>query len=185
MNARDRLITTTARLLQAQGFRQTGLQQILAESGAPRGSLYHYFPGGKDELAVAAIAHATTEVTQGLSEILPAHASPAEALAAVVAHFAAELEATGFEKGCPVATVALEQAAQNPTIQAACAEAYATWQAALAGYLGAQGLPDPEDLAEQLLMLLEGALLLSRARRDLTPLRRLEARIPHLISKEA
>ncbi|MNS30804.1 putative HTH-type transcriptional regulator YxaF [compost metagenome] len=172
---RIRLIETTARLLQVQGYRNTGLNQILDESGAPKGSLYHYFPGGKEELAAAAIAHAATDVATRLTAICAAEATPQSAIDAVLDHFIAELEGSGFQKGCPVATVALEEAGQNPTLQQACAQAYQAWQAGLEAFFQAHGHPDAPGEAESFLVALEGALLLSRVRHDTTPLRRLKS----------
>ncbi|MBO9542015.1 TetR/AcrR family transcriptional regulator [bacterium] len=181
---RQRLIETTSRLLQAQGYRNTGLKQILDESETPRGSLYHYFPGGKDELVVAALGHASETVATTIAELCGAHAAPGEALWAVVEHFIAELETSSFEKGCPVATVALEQAAQNPVIQQACAQAYALWQGGLETYLQAHGYRQPAILAERLLVALEGALLLSRARLSAEPLRQLRGMLTPMLQQE-
>lgn len=172
---RVRLIETTARLLQVQGYRNTGLNQILEEAGAPKGSLYHYFPGGKEELAAAALAHAATDVATRLTALCAAEATPEAAVDAVLDHFIAELEESGFQKGCPVATVALEEAGQNPTLQQACAQAYQQWQAGLEAFLQAHGRSDAADAAEAFLVALEGALLLSRVRHDTTPLRRLKS----------
>lgn len=172
---KERLIETTARLLQVQGYRNTGLNQILEEAGAPKGSLYHYFPGGKEELAASAIAHAAEDVATRLMAICAAQAGPEAALHAVVDHFVAELEDSAFQKGCPVATVALEEAGQNPTLQQACAGAYQVWQSGLEAYLQGHGHPDAAGAAEGFLVALEGALLLSRVRHDCAPLRRLKA----------
>lgn len=172
---RVRLIETTAGLLQRQGYRNTGLNQILEEAGTPKGSLYHYFPGGKEELAAAAIAHAATDVATRLTAICAAEATPESAIDAVLDHFIAELEESGFQKGCPVATVALEEAGQNPTLQQACAQAYQVWQSGLEAFLQAHGRPDAAGAAEAFLVALEGALLLSRVRHDTNPLRRLKS----------
>ncbi len=168
---RQRLVQTAARLFQAHGYRQVGLNQILADSGTPKGSLYHYFPDGKESLAVAAVEHAAAEVLQALQHMTEASQGVAQALAGVVDFFIAELEGSGFEKGCPVATLALEQAARGGPLQQACALAYRQWESALAGFLQGQGVAQAERKAGQLLMLLEGALLISRARLDCAPLR--------------
>ena len=167
-NTRDRLIQTTAALLQQQGYRNTGLNQIITESGTPKGSLYHYFPGGKDELVIAALQAAADTVHRQLEQTLPQCPDPLTAWVALTENFSQQLVESGFRKGCPVATVALEQAALNPSIQTACAEAYQQWEATLAEFLEAHA--QPRELASTLLSLLEGALLLSRARLSTTPL---------------
>ena len=180
--ARVRLIETTARLLQTQGFHNTGLNQIVAESAAPKGSLYHYFPGGKVDLAVAAIDHSARVTAQRLGELCMAQPGVLPGLTAVIDHFIAEFESSAFQKGCPIATVTLEQAALDDAIQAACARAYALWQQGLQAWLSALKVPNPAHLAEHLLVLIEGAMLLSRAQRDCAPLRRVRSGLPLLLN---
>ena len=175
MPPRQRLVQTAARLFQSHGYHQVGLNQIVAESETPKGSLYHYFPNGKEALAVAAIGYATEQVASALQQITQSHAGPRAALAAVVDFFIQQLEGSGFQKGCPVATLALEQAAHNPVLQQACAQAYQQWEQALAGYLQAQAVAQPAAKAAQLLVMVEGALVVSRARLDCAPLRQLKA----------
>lgn len=179
--ARSRLVETTARLLQTQGYHNTGLNQIVAESAAPKGSLYHYFPGGKVDLAVTAIDHSAAATAQKLGELAAGQPSALLGLNAVIDHFIAEFESSAFQKGCPIATVTLEQAALDDAIQAACARAYALWQQGLAAWLKALRVALAEALAEHLLVLIEGAMLLSRARRDCAPLRRVKSGLPLLL----
>ncbi|RZI85964.1 MAG: TetR/AcrR family transcriptional regulator [Rubrivivax sp.] len=182
MNARQRLIDTTARLLQTAGYHHTGLNQIVAESGAPKGSLYHYFPGGKVALAVAALEQSATQLAQTLAEMCAQHTRPEAAVSAVIDHFIEQLESSNYAKGCPVATTTLEQAALTPEIRDACAKAYGLWEQGLAAYLAGLGVGNAPVLAETLLMLIEGALLLSKAQHSCNPLRRLQARLPSLMS---
>jgi TetR/AcrR family transcriptional repressor of lmrAB and yxaGH operons len=175
-NPRERLVSTTALLLQSQGYNSTGLNQILQESGVPKGSLYHYFPGGKEELALAAITHASAEVDALLRSLAATGLDMRASLVQAIGYFIQALEGSDYKKGCPIATVSLEQAGANPQIQAACAQAYATWQATLAEFMQAHGCAAPraDVLAERLLMLLEGALVLCKARRDCSRLRHLQ-----------
>ncbi|MDB5977045.1 MAG: TetR/AcrR family transcriptional regulator [Nevskia sp.] len=180
--ARTRLIETTARLLQTQGYHNTGLNQIVSESAAPKGSLYHYFPGGKVDLAVAAIRHSAAATAQQLAALSMAQPSALLGLTAVIDHFIAEFESSAFQKGCPIATVTLEQAALDDAIQAACAGAYALWQQGLEAWLTALKVPNAAFLAEHLLVLIEGAMLLSRAQRDCAPLRRVRSGLPLLLN---
>lgn len=176
-DARLRLIQTMAQLLQSQGYHHTGLNQIVELSGCPKGSLYHYFPGGKVDLAIAAIEHSSQALSAQLSERCRAHRDPAQGLKAVVDHFAQELAASDFSKGCPVATITLEQAAVNKPIQQACAAAYEQWQKGIAAYLHAHGVSDAMAQAEQFLAGVEGALTLARARHSVAPLRGLQRRM--------
>ena len=70
---RDEIITTTCRLLELQGYRATGLNEIIRESGAPKGSLYHYFPEGKDELTVEAIAYSAAAIVGNITRVMDEH----------------------------------------------------------------------------------------------------------------
>ena len=105
---RQSLVETTARLLQEHGFAATGLNQIVRESGQPRGSLYFHFPGGKEELAAAAVKAGAAQVEVILQEGLAGAENPEAVLVKTSALFADELQASQFSKGCPVSTVALE-----------------------------------------------------------------------------
>ncbi|HTD04053.1 TetR/AcrR family transcriptional regulator [Undibacterium sp.] len=176
--ARDRLIQTTALLLQTQGYNSTGLNQVLQESGVPKGSLYHYFPGGKEDLAIAAIEQSALAVQSALQAIVGRHSGLPDSVSAAIDYFIGELESSQFSKGCPVATIALEQAGINARIQAACQRAYAAWQAALIALFETHGTPNAEQLADRLLMALEGGLILSRARRDCKALRQIKSELP-------
>lgn len=169
---RQALVETTAQLLQEHGFAATGLNQIVRESGQPRGSLYFHFPGGKEELAAAAVAAGATQVEKILQEGLRGAQSPEEVLIKTSGLFANELRASNFSKGCPVSTVALEATHATPLLQAACAEAYEAWLTLITETFERLGLSQARAprLARLTLSAIEGALLLAKATRDITPL---------------
>ena len=140
---RQALVETTARLLQEHGFAATGLNQIVRESGQPRGSLYFHFPGGKEELAAAAVKAGAAQVEVILQEGLAGAENPEAVLVKTSALFADELQASQFSKGCPVSTVALEATNATPLLQKACAEAYEAWLALITETFAHLGLsPD-------------------------------------------
>lgn len=173
IDSRARFVETTAALLRRQGYHATGLAQVVEESGAPKGSLYFHFPGGKEELAKAALERSGQEMQEKLAASIVGARSPAAAVRAVTSRLADDLEASRFQDGCPVATVALEAAAQVPALQAVCSASYARWQTLLEAYLGRAGLPAERAraLGNLVLAAVEGALLLSRAHADTAPLR--------------
>jgi TetR/AcrR family transcriptional regulator, lmrAB and yxaGH operons repressor len=165
-------VLATARLLQRQGYAASGLNEIVAAGGAPKGSLYFHFPGGKEELAAAAIARSGAILAAGIEAILAAHDGLGAALAALVDALASGLQASDYADGCPVATVALETASTSEPLRAAAAEAFESWLAPLRERLGAGGMA--ADAAERrsvlVLSAIEGALLLARAQHGLSPL---------------
>jgi len=169
---RRRLVTAALSVFHAQGYRGTGLSQLVAESGFPRGSLYFHFPRGKEELAVAAIALAKDEIGAGIDAAFAAATDPAGALRLIADVFARELEASNYARGCPVTTVALEAGDDTPDLQAICADSYEDWLARIAAHLRAAGFAANRAtrLAGFSFSAIEGALILARARRSRAPL---------------
>jgi TetR/AcrR family transcriptional regulator, lmrAB and yxaGH operons repressor len=172
---RERLLRTAATLFHTQGYHATGLNQVVAEGGAPKGSLYFHFPGGKEQLAAESIAVSAA----GVRDLLRSVSDVDDALAL----FAARLADTDFRDGCPVATVALDAAGESEPIRAACATAYDSWREVLVDSLVRQGVPAARapGLATTVLAAVEGALLLARTQRDVAPLRQVGADVRLLI----
>lgn len=170
--SRARLVGATAALLQRQGYHATGLGQIVQESGAPRGSLYFYFPGGKEELACTALAESGEAMRQQLEAVIAAAPDPGAAVEDVCRVLGQALAGSGYAHGCPLATVALEAAADSDAVREVCATHYARWEHSIAARLCAAGAA-PESAAELatfILATIEGALLLAKVKRDLGPL---------------
>lgn len=180
-DTRDKVLRTTAELFRAQGYHATGVNQVLAESGAPKGSMYFHFPGGKEQLAVEAIERAGSDLCSALAAAMSASPDPVVALEQVLAALGGHLEATDFREGCPIATVALDAAATSEPIRAACAGAYDSWQDVVAGHLRAAAVPAPDDVATVAIAAIEGALLLARTRRSLAPLHTVGAHLRLLL----
>ncbi|GAA0633913.1 TetR/AcrR family transcriptional regulator [Kutzneria viridogrisea] len=182
-DTRQRVVRTAAALFRTQGYQATGLNQVLAEAGAPKGSLYFHFPGGKEQLAAESVAMAGTEFADGLRAVLAAAPNPAQALENVISLLAEQLRATDFREGCPVATVALDVASDSEPIRAACVQVYEGWLELIAEHLRAHGFAADRAtaLATVALSAIEGALLLARTRHDLTPLHTVAAQLRELV----
>jgi AcrR family transcriptional regulator len=169
---RERIVGASAELFRRQGYAATGVKQIVTEAQAPFGSLYHFFPGGKEELGAEAIRS-----SGALYELLiPAVFAPAPDLVSGVRAFfagaAEHLEATDYLDACPIATVALEVSSSSETMRGACADVFERWIAAGAErHIGA-GLGErrARELTIGLLCALEGAFVLARALRSTEPL---------------
>jgi TetR/AcrR family transcriptional repressor of lmrAB and yxaGH operons len=180
---RDQFIDTACDLLECQGFHATGLNQIIKESGAPKGSLYYYFPQGKDELAEAAIARAGAATAQRIEASLSASDDPAEAVSAFVAAIAHHVEATDYRSGGPLMTIAMETAATNERLNLACRAAYQRFQDAFEGKLIASGFDRERAaaLATFILASIEGGIVLSRTYHSGDSLRRVAAELGVLL----
>jgi len=165
---RARIIATTVELMEAQGYHATGLNQILQQSAAPKGSLYHHFPGGKEELAAEAVSAAGQALTHEFDAILGESTDLGMALSLLTSFFCERLQTSHFQKGCPLATVTLEMAASSDLIQHASRAVYHAWLALLEHLLIASGCEPARAPARALFMLsaIEGALLLCQAERS-------------------
>lgn len=179
------MLAATARLVQRQGMAATGLNEILEASQAPRGSLYHHFPRGKNQLVAEAIGLSAARVTAAIETAMAGSPTVAEAIQAFAGFYEQSLSASDYRDGCPVAATALEAAALGAAeVEAACAEAFAAWQEPIARRLAAEGyLPDEAaGLATFIIASLEGALLLARGARSTGPLKTVAARIAALFA---
>jgi TetR/AcrR family transcriptional repressor of lmrAB and yxaGH operons len=171
-SSREAFIDTTGRLLRRQGYTGTGLNEIVARSGAPKGSLYFHFPGGKEQMAAVAMTRAGEQLAAGITAILGSSEDLGEALGRLVDALAAGLEASGYRDGCPIATVTLEASGDSEVIRDAAAAAFESWLAPLHERLVGAGLTAAaaEQRALFILSAVEGALILARAQHDLAPL---------------
>lgn len=171
---RERLVSTAARLFRERGVSGTGLLTVLEAAAAPRGSLYHHFPGGKEQLVVEALRFEAARVTRELTTLAASGCDEASALRAFADALARSLETSGFRLGCPVSTAALELSADAPAVREVCATTYAAWQALIAEHLQSVGYDTGAACAraEVVLAAFEGAMLLARAAHDGDVLRR-------------
>lgn len=169
---KEKLVHTAMRLFRQQGYASTGLQQILAESGAPKGSLYHYFPDGKEALGRAAVELAGELMSQMLSDLAERHRQPRRFVKAYCDVMAGWMEESAFRSGCPVATTMLETAPHSPILTAAGEQAIDRWIAIVATvFVGAgQSQREARTKAQILLATMEGALLLARIRQSTRPI---------------
>lgn len=185
-DSRNRMLETTAELLQRQGYGATGLNQIIEDSGAPKGSLYFHFPGGKEQLAALALERAGQALDQQLAALLDGARSTAAVVTGLAGYFAGQLEASKFTKGCPFATVALEQSATSDALHQVCSASYARWHAGLAALLQRDGHTRARagSLATLCLSAIEGAIVLARAHRSTLPLHQAAGELRRLLTAQ-
>ncbi|MFI7688567.1 TetR/AcrR family transcriptional regulator [Nonomuraea sp. NPDC049655] len=183
---RARIIAAARALVEAQGSHGTGLNEVLAVAGAPRGSLYHHFPGGKDQLVGEALAAAGREVDAMIDDLAGTLPAARDLVPAVLDALADRMVAAGYAKGCPVATVALEVASSNEQLRRVCAGIYEGWQRRLADALRTEkhdaGDDTADELAATVLAMIEGALVLARASRSRLPVERVRRQVVRLLA---
>lgn len=164
-DTRERLVTVSAALFQRQGLTGTGIKQILSESNAQFSSLYHHFPGGKDELAAEVIRTSGRRYQELVEAVWDSAPGVLASVAQVFEGAAKVLEDSDFAVACPIATVALEVASTNEELRQATAEVFNAWVSSGTVRLAAAGV-DPVKarlVAINLVSLLEGAFLLCQA----------------------
>ena len=169
---RTRIVEHSAELFRRQGFAGTGVKQIVAAARAPFGSVYHFFPGGKEQLGEEVIRWSGAMYARLIDAFFPAGADPVAATRDFFAGAAETLRATDYADACPIETVALEVASTNETLRLATAEVFASWTRAAVARFQAAGVPPDgaEDLALGVIALLEGAFVLARAAKDVRPM---------------
>ncbi|MDP3253475.1 MAG: TetR/AcrR family transcriptional regulator [Hydrogenophaga sp.] len=169
---RERLIAAMTDALRRRGLHGIGLTELLAQAGAPKGVLYHHFPGGKTELAVAAIDAVVDRMLRGLDALLANTPDPIEAMRRWMAGATARLQDSGFESGCPLATVALESTPDDPALRAALNQAFVRLRERIALALAQAGEPPDRalGLAALIVATYEGGLLQARVAQSIEPI---------------
>ncbi len=159
------------RLFRRQGYASTGLQQILSESGVPKGSLYHYFPGGKEALGEAAVEMAGELIAEMLEGLIAKHPDdPAAFLSGYCRTMAKWMTESEFASGCPIATTVLETVPASETITRAANVALDRWVGVIARVFVGETPQRARGRAETIVAGIEGALILARIRRSPRPL---------------
>ncbi|WP_458126707.1 TetR/AcrR family transcriptional regulator [Paenibacillus sp. Z3-2] len=172
-NARESIVSTAARLFFSQGYHATGLNQIIKESSTPKGSLYHYFPQGKEELAHECIQKANEHILQKFEETFAAHDNTADGIQRFIHDMAHETEAAGFTGFLPFSFwAAVETSCISHQLRIACQGVFAGWQDIITKHLIMDGIGEEKARETSLLVisLMEGALIISLTNQDKQPL---------------
>ena len=169
--ARARMVRSAATLIRERGIHGTGLREVVAHSGGPRGSLGRFFPGGKTQLVTEAIDVALVDVFGDFERTLGEAETFPEAIGAIVTPWRRLLVDHDFALGCPLAATICD-AADNDSLRTHVREAFSWWRASVADAYTRFGAPqaDAEAHATVLMAALEGALILARAQRNIEPL---------------
>jgi AcrR family transcriptional regulator len=167
-STRERILEASTDLFRRQGMAGTGIKQILGVAKAPFGSLYHHFPGGKDELVAATIERAGQQYAALVTEKLLAGPDLATNIRTAFASAGDTLVETDWADACPIETVALEVASTNEPLRLATAAVFESWITGLTALLEHNGVAPAaaRPLALVILAALEGAFVFDRAMRS-------------------
>ncbi|HEY2216646.1 MAG TPA: TetR/AcrR family transcriptional regulator [Solirubrobacteraceae bacterium] len=169
---RERIVQSGAELFRRQGFAGTGVKQIVAEASAPFGSLYHFFPGGKEQLGEEVIRSSGAIYGQLIDAFFKPGDDPVAATRNFFAAAAVTVRESDYADACPIATVALEVSSTNEPMRQACADVFDSWVDGATQRLGECGLSRKRSraLAFEMIAALEGAFVLARALRSTEPI---------------
>lgn len=182
-NSREQILLTTCDLLENQGFHGTGLNEIVRKSGTPKGSIYYYFPKGKEEIVAETVRFAGLRTAERIRSHLDTIEDPAEAVQSFLETIAYHIEESGFRSGGPLTIVASESATTHERINLACQEAYTELREAFAAKFCAAGIEaeKAKSLAWTVNAAIEGAIILSRTFHTGNPLREAAGQLACLI----
>jgi len=183
-DSRDNMIRATVDLLRERGYAGTSLGDILARSGGPRGSIYHHFPGGKQELVAEALRRYAAGIRRRLVAVAET-GSGVDLVRALVGAMRDGLRASDFSVGCAVAGVVLDLAPDpDLALLTPAAKALDGWRSVIATALTRDGIAKPraQRLATLVLAAFEGAIILARAQRSTGPLDEVEQELTVLLA---
>jgi len=169
---REAILAEAVKLFRQKGYAATGLADILEGSGAPKGSLYHYFPGGKAEIGAAAVTRAGETVARTLAQLAGETRGPGELLTRYLELMAGWMAASDYRDGSPITTTLLETVPEHAAIREAGLAAFASWAAVLEASAVKAGIPAERGaaLARFAIGALEGAVIQCRVAGNDAPL---------------
>ncbi|NJP40208.1 TetR/AcrR family transcriptional regulator [Oscillospiraceae bacterium HV4-5-C5C] len=185
-DSRSKIVAAASYLFQTKGYAGTGLNEILRESGAPKGSLYYYFPGGKEALALAAVEQASQAMQTKVRQNLARSADPVAALRQLLADMIQALQTDGQLMTLSLSMLALETCHSSEVLRQACARSFQEMAAIYTDKLAAGGYPAGQaaESGQLLQAAIEGAIMLSLTQKDTAPLKLLQGQLPRLLKPQ-
>jgi AcrR family transcriptional regulator len=171
-STKESILTAAAELMRRKGYGAVGMKDIAQASGAPIGSLYHHFRGGKVQVAREALINAGHAYALLIPSIVDFYTDLGDAIEAVFTQAAEDMASTAFANMCPVASVAAEVADTVEELRETSAGVFAGWVDGGTAYFHARGVDEPRarELTLALIGALEGAFVLARTLRSTEPL---------------
>ena len=185
MTTKESLLTTAAKLFQQKGYSATGLNEIVTESGTPKGSLYHYFPQGKLQLAIEAVNFAGIGINDNVARLLSSESDPVRAFQKVIEDIITHFhDGTDFT-GVSLSMISLEAPSEAESLRAVCENVFNSREELYAKKLASSGYPpiEAKRLGSLMQILIEGAIVATRTRNDPSALREVSQSVSGLLGK--
>lgn len=183
MTTREKLIEVTARLIREKGIAATGIAELVEISAIPKGSIYHHFPGGKDDLIIASIQHFKDLLSAAFKASLKGKATVKSGLSSILDYYIDSLEKSNFKNGCPLAIVAMESSGNNDAINNTCKEVMDYWIENLTSYFKYKSSNAGKNEAIEFITRLEGSLIMCQIYNDTKPLNNLKKQLSTIINE--
>ena len=170
-SAREDMLAAAVELFRARGYAGVGVAELLEKSGAPRGSLYFHFPGGKEQIGAEAVTRVGEEVAARFRELRLSGVDLATFIERVFKTTAHEVKERKYKASCPMAAIAAEFSNDNPKLQTAVRDAFASWEREIALAARGEGMSEPNAaaFASAMLTAIEGAFVVSKAQESSAP----------------
>lgn len=183
VDSRTKILETASKLFQLQGYYATGINQIIKESGLPKGSIYHHFPNGKEELAIEAVKFTGTFVESKIKEVFSRLSDPIEAFQVHIQSIAEQFNTPENIEGFPIGLLASETALTSEPLRTACEHAYSQWQRLYEEKLSEFGMDEAcsKEYAQLINAMIEGGIILSLTQKNSQPLLSIAGKIPQII----
>ncbi|WP_153723330.1 TetR/AcrR family transcriptional regulator [Sporosarcina cascadiensis] len=185
-NSKNILIEAASRLFRIRGYDGVGINDIIKESGIPKGSLYHYFPKGKEDLAIEAIHHTKKIVITEIQEVFEKYEDPIKAFQAHIYQLSEDILQDDHYIGLPIGTIAGEKHSTSEPIRMTCQLAFEHFQLIYKNKLLEAGYSERQskDLSIVINALLEGGIILSETLKSENPLQVIAEQIPAVLRKK-
>ncbi len=183
--SRERMIDSTIDLMRGYGLSGAGINDIVRDSGAPKGSVYHFFPDGKLQIATEALVVYSARVRVFIDQALAGKAVPADKVKALFAAFARRVEAGHYLRSCAVGAVSLDLGDELDALQQVLSTAFDDWRAVIAGHITLADARRSRSFAGLVLTAIEGAYIRSRVERSSRPFQEAGAWLAELAAAEA
>ncbi|MBS6041547.1 TetR/AcrR family transcriptional regulator [Clostridium baratii] len=185
IDTREKILMTASQMFFSNGYHATGLNAILKKSESPKGSLYYYFPNGKEELALEAIKVVKESIKEEIKEKLYSCNNPIEGIQKVILNVADIVGRDEIEKGTTVSLLALEASQTNEILRKACVETFRTWENLYEDRLLELNIEkeDAIEVSRMIQIMIEGAIIMSLTKKDNSSLILVKDNITSIINK--
>ena len=183
MTTKEKLIQVTAKLIREKGIAATGIAELVEISAVPKGSIYHHFPGGKDDLIIAAIQNFKDLMSAAFKASLKGKSTAKSGLTSILDYYIDSLEKSNFRNGCPLAIVAMESSGNNDLINNTCKEVMDYWVDNLTSYFKYKGSNAGRNEAIEFITRLEGSLIMCQIYNDTKSLSHLKKQLSSIINE--